>query len=192
MKKISLTIILLLLFIPAVKAEQVKLFECVYGDTAKFITTEGTISTRFLAIDTPEYTKEKEPWGEEASQFTCSKLKSAQTIELEYDQNSDRYDRYKRLLAWVFVDGNLLQQDIVKLGYGEVAYLYGDYKYTSLLETEQVSAQTNKLGIWSLTPVGEREVFDWFSFVLVAFYIIYVLFFKKSWQSLNVNSNRLI
>lgn len=180
MKKISLTIILLLLlFIPAVKAEQVKLFECVDGDTAKFITTEGTISTRFLAIDTPEYTKEKEPWGEEASQFTCSKLKSAQTIELEYDQNSDRYDRYKRLLAWVFVDGNLLQQDIVKLGYGEVAYLYGDYKYTSLLETEQVSAQTNKLGIWSLTPVGEREVFDWFSFVLVAFYIIYVLFFKK-------------
>ena len=43
----------------------------------------------------------------------------------------------------------LLQDLLVSRGYAEVAYLYGDYKYTSLLQENEAIAKSNKLGIWS-------------------------------------------
>ncbi|MDD2518836.1 MAG: thermonuclease family protein [Bacilli bacterium] len=143
--------------IPISNKQIVRLSSCVDGDTAKFITNKGIESTRFLAIDTPEYTTQKEPFGLEASQFTCNKLKDATKIELEFDKESDLYDKYKRLLAWIWVDGYLLQDEIIKAGLAEVAYLYGDYKYTPLLQDHQEVAKAQGLNIWSsginLTPV---------------------------------------
>ncbi|MFA5603447.1 MAG: thermonuclease family protein [Bacilli bacterium] len=136
--------------LPINNKQIVKLSSCVDGDTAKFITSKGVESTRFLAIDTPEYTTKKELYGKEASQFTCNKLKSANKIELEFDKGSDLYDKYKRLLAWIWVDGYLLQDEIIKVGLAEVAYLYGNYKYTPLLQDHQEVAKAQGLNIWSL------------------------------------------
>ncbi len=133
--------------------EEVELVSCVDGDTAKFKTSEGVFTTRFLAIDTPETvhpTKEVEAFGKEASEFTCRMLTNAKRIVLEYDANSEKYDKYGRLLAWVYADGVFLQQSLIEKGYAEVAYLYGDYKYTSLLKDIQVLAQTNKVGKWAV------------------------------------------
>ena len=73
----------------------------------------------------------------------------AKTIELEYDVDSDKEDKYNRLLAWVFVDGELLQDMLIQGGYAEVAYLYGNYKYTSLLQDHQTVVETKKIGIWN-------------------------------------------
>jgi micrococcal nuclease len=129
----------------------VTLSDCVDGDTAKFVTPDGIETVRFLAIDTPETvhpTKGVEPFGKEASAFTCNELNMASSITLEMDMNSDKYDKYKRLLAWVFVDNNLLQSKLIEKGYAKVAYLYGDYKYTGLLLSEEENAKANKLGIW--------------------------------------------
>ena len=64
--------------------------------------------------------------------YTCSELKKADNIYLEFDENSDKLDRYNRYLAWVFVDDDLLQYKIVKKGLAKVAYLYDDYKYKEL------------------------------------------------------------
>ncbi len=135
-------------FIEGEKLE-VTLSSCVDGDTAKFNTTDGIKSVRFLAIDTPESTTKIEEYGKEASEFTCNKLKSAKKIVLEFDKNSDLYDKYDRLLAWIFVDDTLLQDEIIKSGLGEVTYLYGDYKYTPLLQDHEAIAKANKLNIWS-------------------------------------------
>ena len=44
-----------------------------------------------------------------------------------------------------------MQNLIIKEGLGEVAYLYGDYKYTSLLQKSQLEAQEKKMNIWSTT-----------------------------------------
>lgn len=132
--------------------ETVEFVDCVDGDTASFKTKDGTYKTRFLAVDTPETkhpTKGVEPFGKEASEYTCNALKNAKVIELEYDLGSDKYDKYNRLLAWVFVDGSLLQENLIENGLAEVDYLYGDYKYTSLLQDTQVVAKTQKIGKWS-------------------------------------------
>ena len=152
MKKFFIFIILSLCIINNVNAKEiVTLSKCVDGDTAWFYLNGKEIKTRFLAIDTPESTNKIEEYGKEASNFTCDKLTNAKKIEIEYDENSDKTDKYNRELVWVFVDNELLQNLIIKEGLGEVAYLYGDYKYTSLLQKSQLEAQEKKMNIWSTT-----------------------------------------
>lgn len=155
MKKIVLMIYLFFIGIMMINAKtiDVEFSECVDGDTAKFIYKEEEITARFLAIDTPETvhpTKDVEEFGKDASDYTCNKLKEAEEIKLEYDEDSDELDKYNRHLVWVFVDGELLQKKLVSKGYASVAYLYGDYKYTKELEAVEQEAEDSKLGIWSI------------------------------------------
>jgi micrococcal nuclease len=124
---------------------------CVDGDTAKFILDGKVISVRFLAIDTPESVHpaiEEEEYGREASIYTCDELTNAHIITLEFDNNSDQYDKYNRLLAWVFVDNILLQSKLIDKGYAKVYYLYDDYKYSNYLLEKEAIAKANNLGIW--------------------------------------------
>ena len=140
--------------------EEVKFNKCVDGDTIK-IEVDGKIKTvRMLAVDTPESvhsSKGVEFYGKEASNFTCETVTNAKKIEIEYDSDSDKEDKYGRLLVWVFVDDNLFQDMLIKEGYAEVAYLYGDYKYTGLLQDHQAIAESKKIGIWNDT---EREEYN--------------------------------
>lgn len=132
--------------------EEVTFSKCVDGDTIKVKVDGEEKTVRFLAVDTPESvhpTKGVEYYGKEASEYTCNKVTNAKKIELEYDDNSDKEDKYDRLLAWVWVDDSLLQDDLVSNGYAEVAYLYGDYKYTSLLQDHQAVAESKEIGIWN-------------------------------------------
>ena len=151
--KIVFSIIVSLLFMVNVNAQklEVNLDKCVDGDTAWFYLNGEEIKARFLAIDTPESTNKIEPFGKEASNFTCNLLTNASKIELEYDDNSDKLDKYDRHLVWVFVDDELLQNLIIKEGLGEVAYLYDDYKYTNILEASELIAKANKIGMWQET-----------------------------------------
>ena len=152
MKKLIIIISLFFIGYTNVYAEekvQVNLSKCVDGDTAWFINDNEEIKARFLAIDTPESTIKIEEYGKEASQYTCSLLEEAEKIEIEYDHNSNKTDKYNRHLVWVFVDGELLQEKIIQKGYAEVAYLYGDYKYTNKLEEALEVAKKNKVGMWS-------------------------------------------
>ena len=131
------------------KKLEVTLDKCVDGDTAWFNLDNERIKTRFLAINTPESTNKIEAYGKEASNYTCNMLTNAKKIEIEYDNNSDKFDKYDRHLAWVFVDNSLLQQDLIKKGYAKVDYVYGDYKYLNILKEEEKNAKLNQIGIWN-------------------------------------------
>ncbi len=91
------------------------------GDTTIFVTSKGhKITIRYNGIDTPESTYKVEPWGFAASDFTKQALKNAQTIVLQTEdgkpgkENTDSTNN--RYLAWVWVDGRLLNLDIVENG----------------------------------------------------------------------------
>lgn len=164
MKRFILMMSICMLIFPVVvfaETEIVTLESCVDGDTAKFKSTDGTITSyRFLAVDTPETvhpTKGVEPWGKEASDYTCNTLKNATTITLEFDDNAGKVDKYGRGLAWVFADDVFIQEQLIAKGYAEVAYLYDDYKYTQLLQDTEVVAKSSKLGIWSDEKKGMEE-----------------------------------
>ena len=130
--------------------QEVGFGKCTDGDTAHFVISGEDMIVRFLAIDTPETkhpTKGEEPFGKEASDYTCEMISNAQDIRLEYDSKA-KEDKYGRILAWVFVDGELLQEKLVEMGYAKVAYLYDDYKYTVRLLEAQEEAEKSKIGIW--------------------------------------------
>lgn len=151
MKKISIFIILFIMFTPVYAKEKVEFSSCTDGDTFKIIYNNEVKTVRLLAIDTPESVhpkKEVEYYGKEASDYTCNVLKKANKIELEFDENSDKLDKYDRLLAWVFIDDKLLQESLIEGGYAKVAYLYGDYKYTTKLQELQEIASNKNIGVW--------------------------------------------
>lgn len=128
---------------------EIKFDKCVDGDTAWFIINGEREKIRILGIDTPESTNYVEEYGIEASKYTCNVLENAKHIYLEYDINSDRYDKYKRVLGWVFVDNNNLSELLLSNGYAQVDYVYGDYKYIDELCEAQEKAYSLGIGIWN-------------------------------------------
>ncbi len=160
MKKIILLITVFILNISVVSATNVKYAGCVDGDTIKVYRGNEKITVRLLAIDTPEIAKEDKKadyYGDEASEYTCNRIQNAKKISLEYDKNSDKEDKYGRVLAWVFVDNNLLQDELVEKGYAKVAYLYDEYKYADSLKAKQEIASSKEIGIWN---TKEKEKYD--------------------------------
>lgn len=187
-KYIVITILSFFAFLPLCKADdliEVKLSKCVDGDTAWFIYEGKEAKFRFLALDTPESTNQIEEYGKEASKYTCTQLKNATKIEIEFDNNSEKQDKYDRYLAWIFVNGELLQGKIISEGLGEVKYLYGDYKYTSSLKKVQIEAQNNKKGIWSNTDNNDTEINYYYIGISLIIIIIFYIFSKKYRNKIN-------
>ena len=141
---------------------EVKFSKCVDGDTIKLKVNGKKERVRLLAIDTPESVtpdKPVEAYGKEASNYTCNLVKNANKIEIEYDINSDKEDKYGRLLAYVYVDGKMIQEELLKNGLARVAYLYSNYQYTEKFKELESVAKENKKGLWNLDN-PDYEIID--------------------------------
>lgn len=119
------------------------------GDTIDVKLEDGTVERiRLLLIDTPE-TKHPtigvEPYGPEASAFT-SRLEG-ERVELELDV-AER-DRYGRLLAYVWHDGEMFNEKLLEEGFARVAVYPPNTKYVDEFREIEDSAKINELGIWS-------------------------------------------
>ena len=169
MKKYLIIFLLIILVFPInayAKKTKVKLSKCIDGDTISVIVDNEEKKVRFLAVDAPEIDK-NEPYSKEAKDFTCNMVSSAKHIYLEYDKNSDKEDKYERLLAWVWADDILVQKELIKEGYARLAYLYNDYKYTSELNKFESYAKNSNKNIWGdykeeikPTPTKKKKKLD--------------------------------
>lgn len=186
MKKVLLFFIAFFILNESVYAldkTEVTFSKCIDGDTARVILNNEEIKIRFLAIDTPETKhpqKKVELFGQEASDFTCTALRKAHKIEIEYDNNSDKLDKYDRHLVWIFVDNELLQSQLIEKGLAKVAYLYNNYKYTYILEAKEILAKKNQIGIWS------NKKSNYYQFIISAITIIVVIIlfvFNKNFRN---------
>lgn len=156
MRKFFLFVFIFVIFICNLSCKEnerveVKFISCVDGDTANFLVNNKKTKFRFLGIDTPESVKENtpvEPYGKEASEYTCERLTNAKKIVVEYDKNSTKTDKFGRHLAWIWVDDELLQQELLELGYAKVSYVYDDYSYIKNLCFVQSKAKNDKVGLW--------------------------------------------
>lgn len=130
------------------KKIKVDLVKCIDGDTAKFTENGKTYTYRFLGINTPEVTTKIEPYGREASDYTCNKLMNAKNIYITYEESSTHIDKYERRLVWVYTDDVLLQESLIKKGYASVSYVYANLTHLSKLYKAEDTAKENKLGIY--------------------------------------------
>lgn len=110
------------------------------GDTVEI---EGSIRVRYIGIDTPEI---GEPYYLEAKKANLN-LVGGKRIQLEKDVEDK--DEYGRLLRYVWVDGIMVNAELVRLGY---AYSYSyppNLKYQAHLLQLEREAREQKRGLWT-------------------------------------------
>lgn len=122
------------------------------GDTIKIREGTHTTTIRLIGVDTPETVdprKSVQCFGHEASDFMKS-LVDGKSVSLQSDPTQQRYDKYGRLLAYVYLpDGTLVNEKIIRSGYG-YEYTYDvPYQYQKQFKEAQKLAESEGKGLWS-------------------------------------------
>ncbi|MEK7281464.1 MAG: thermonuclease family protein, partial [Chloroflexota bacterium] len=86
-----------------------------------------------------------EPWGEEAK-IANMRLVAGKRVRLERDI-SDR-DRYNRLLRYVYIDGVLVEGELVRLGLAKARAYPPDTRYRERLDVWEEDAKRMGRGVW--------------------------------------------
>jgi micrococcal nuclease len=107
---------------------------------------------RLIGVNTPEsrasFHKKKEPFGEEAKQFTIDNL-TGKTVYIETDVS--KADMYDRILAYVWLDRDTMYNKIlVEEGLARVYTWKPDVKYRHIFEDAETEAFEAKKGLWSI------------------------------------------
>lgn len=119
------------------------------GDT--LLLTNGA-RVRLLGIDTPETVQPNhavEPWGREASAFTEKAIAGhLKQVRLQFDR--ERQDRYQRFLAYVWIEDQMLNEELVRRGLAtaELQYNYSPAMKRRFKQAEE-EARSGRIGIWS-------------------------------------------
>lgn len=117
---------------------------------------------RLIGIDTPEMHESNkldrdsrrsgesksviQQLGKRSYEFTMN-LVQGKRVSLEFDV--ERHDRYKRLLAYVYLkDGTFVNAEIVKQGYASLMTFPPNVKYVDLFQKLYREARENKRGLW--------------------------------------------
>lgn len=121
------------------------------GDTLKLTNGE---TVRLIGVDTPETVKPHspvEPFGEEAAAFT-RRLVQNNSFQVRLSFDSQRRDKYGRLLAYVWAGEYFLNEELVRAG---LARVETQYSYSPLMKERLILAETEAKaqhrGIWSLS-----------------------------------------
>ncbi len=116
------------------------------GDTIELADGE---KVRYIGVDTPETKHPYKPvqfFGREASQFNRN-LVVGKRVTLEYD--AGRRDRYRRLLAYVYVGDIFVNAELAAEGYAQTATYPPNVRYQQLFLYLQKQAREAGKGLWS-------------------------------------------
>lgn len=122
------------------------------GDT--FVISSGE-KVRLIGIDTPET---DELYYDDATAYLSDWVLGKEVL-LEGD-TSNR-DKYGRLLRYVWVDGVLVNEQLVREGFAEAKAYEPDVKYQHRFEDAEEYAKENRLGIWGIETNLTGEVVDY-------------------------------
>jgi micrococcal nuclease len=126
--------------------QKVKVVRVIDGDT---IEIEGGEKVRYIGMDTPETVDPKKPiqcFGKEASNKN-KELVEGKEVELEKDVSNT--DKYGRLLRYIWLDNEMINEKLVKMGYARLETVPPDVRYSELLINDDKEARINNRGLWS-------------------------------------------
>lgn len=119
------------------------------GDTLAVVVDGVEAHVRLIGIDAPESVhpdpRRNTPAGKKASQYTDGHL-TGKTVQLEFEEEVK--DKYDRLLAYVWCDGKLYNEQIVRDGYARAKVYRPNVKYTKRLKLAEKEARRAGRGIW--------------------------------------------
>ncbi|MBU0683982.1 MAG: thermonuclease family protein [Candidatus Omnitrophota bacterium] len=109
---------------------------------------------RYIGIDTPEIRRrsgygvwryEPEAYSLDAKKLN-STLVAGKKVQLEFDVQ--KYDKYDRWLAYVYVGDKMINEELLRQGYAKVLTIPPNTKYRERLKKAEESAKENKQGLW--------------------------------------------
>jgi hypothetical protein len=109
-------------------------------------------TVRYIGIDTPETVHPDRPveyMGPEASAANAA-LVQGEMVRLEKDVSET--DRFGRLLRYVWVDGTMVNAELVRRGYAQASRYPPDVKYAELLRDLEAVARREERGLWGAPP----------------------------------------
>lgn len=122
------------------------------GDTIDIAVSTTTVRIRLIGINTPESVDPRRPvecFGKEASGFLKTFLEG-RSVFLASDPSQDNYDKYGRLLRYLFRDDGLpVNAVLVAMGYAQEYTYRTPHLFQSEFRTLQAEAQTTGAGLWS-------------------------------------------
>lgn len=124
----------------AIAEQTVHVKKVLDGDTVEL--SDGR-RVRYLGINTPEW---QEPFSIKAKRLNKS-LVEGRTVTLEFDKR--RTDGYKRLLAYVFIDGVMVNEKILEKGFAHVFFFPPNLKYNDKFLDVQKKAKIERKGMWA-------------------------------------------
>ncbi|NLA75833.1 MAG: thermonuclease family protein [Deltaproteobacteria bacterium] len=103
-----------------------------------------------LCVDTPESVhpdkKQNIPMGVTASNYTKQRLEG-KSVNLEFE--GQERDKYNRLLAYVIIDGNNFNLELIREGLSPYYTQYGlSKKYDQMFRAAEKQAHKDGLNIW--------------------------------------------
>lgn len=121
------------------------------GDTVELA---GGRLLRYIGIDTPEvrrrvgedWVDDPQPYGLAATQAN-RRLVEGKTVRLEYDVQT--YDRYGRLLAYVYVDGVFVNAELIRLGFAQPMTIPPNVKHAEAFREAAGEARREQRGLWA-------------------------------------------
>lgn len=140
----------------------VEVTQVIDGDTIKIIYEGKEVTVRYLLMDTPETNHPRlgeQPLGKEATE-TNKRLIESGDVSIEFDVG-DRFDDYDRLLAYIYVDGESVQEQMLESGLARVAYIFPpNTRYLADFEQAEQVAKENETGIWQYENYSTDRGFD--------------------------------
>lgn len=121
------------------------------GDTITALYNGEQKKVRLIGINAPEIYNNKKTaqcFGREATEYARTLLEN-KIVRIETDPSQDTYDKYGRLLAYIFLpDGTNAAEIIIRNGYA-YEYTYRlPYQYQQEFRAAQQFAQISKSGLW--------------------------------------------
>lgn len=147
---------------PEPNGTPVEVLEITDGDTITVEYPSGRNDTiRFAGIDTPETTSQPEAvnWqyvessdclyntGQEATTYVEREIQTADSVHIRMSEKGDRRGTFGRLIAFVIVDGDNLNYELIDNG---LARVYdSEFDGRSRFYTAEEEARDNRTGVWS-------------------------------------------
>jgi micrococcal nuclease len=133
--------------------EEAVVSRVVDGDTIAVVTGGTEVKVRLIGINEPESVDPRRPvecMGKEASGVLKDKLEG-KNIRMESDPSQGTYDKYKRLLRYVYVGSSTVSvnEEMISEGYA-YEYTYDEpYKYQTQFKEKEEKAKKENIGLWS-------------------------------------------
>lgn len=141
---------------PELELQEAYVTKVIDGDTIGVTIDGNYYKVRLIGINCPEYTKEIEPYGKEATEYT-NKMLYHKTIYLQKDMSDT--DNYDRLLRYIWLDkvdtineetikSSLFNYELVINGLAHSNYYKPNITLQNYLEEAENYAKQNKIGMW--------------------------------------------